>query len=92
LLKTLGYLVSTVSVLLLGVVSWNSAREHPLLLACLIGGIATSVAGMFLRWLAYREEQREQRRLLLPAKLSAVDLATTAVPRGSRSGVPSDAA
>ena len=52
-LKSLGYLISVVSVLLLGAVSWKSASEHPLTLACLIGGMATSIVGMALRWSSY---------------------------------------
>ncbi|MDB5448914.1 MAG: hypothetical protein JWQ52_42 [Phenylobacterium sp.] len=60
LLKTLGYLVSVLSVLLLGVVSWQSAADNPLLFACLIGGMATSVLGMFLRWVSYVREKKEE--------------------------------
>jgi len=52
-LKSLGYLVSVVSVLMLGAVSWKSASEHPLMLACLIGGMTTSIIGMALRWSSY---------------------------------------
>jgi hypothetical protein len=59
-LKGLGYLVSTVSVLLLGFVALQSASDKPLLLACLIVGMATSVAGMSLRWMSHRREQREK--------------------------------
>ncbi|HEY3696929.1 MAG TPA: hypothetical protein VGL30_14875 [Phenylobacterium sp.] len=92
MLKTFGYLVSTVSVALLGVVSWNSARENPVLFACLAGGMAASVAGMLLRWLAWRQEQRDKRELVDAARLSSTESATTIVPRGSTSGVPSDAA
>lgn len=59
-IKTLGYGISILSVLLLGVVSWHSAREQPLLFACLLGGIATSILGMFLRWLSYEVEKRKK--------------------------------
>lgn len=59
-IKSSGYLISTFSVLLLGVVSWQSASEKPLLLACLIGGMAASVFGMFLRWLSYAIEERRK--------------------------------
>jgi len=52
-LKSLGYLISVVSVLMLGAVSWKSASEHPLMLACLIGGMTTSIIGMALRWSSY---------------------------------------
>lgn len=61
ILKTFGYLVSTVSVVLLAVVAWPKAQESPLLLACLIGGALTSVIGMFCRWLSYEIEHRRRR-------------------------------
>jgi hypothetical protein len=57
LVKTSGYAVSTLSVVLLGIISFKSASEHPLLLACLIGGMATSVIGMGLRWLSYQMDK-----------------------------------
>ncbi|HVQ07922.1 MAG TPA: hypothetical protein VMS43_05765 [Allosphingosinicella sp.] len=60
LFKGFGYLLSTISVFLLGVVSWKSASEHPWLLACLIAGIAASVLGMSLRWISHRIEQKEK--------------------------------
>jgi hypothetical protein len=53
-IKTSGYLVSTLSVVLLGIVSWKAAQESPLLMACLLGGMAASMLGMFLRWLSYQ--------------------------------------
>ena len=62
MLKTLGYLVSTLSVILLGITSWKSASEHPTLMACLLGGMASSVGGMLLRWLSYVNEQREKQQ------------------------------
>jgi hypothetical protein len=59
-LKGLGYLVSTLSVILLGIVSWKSASEQPLLFVCLILGMLASVAGMGLRWISHRIEQKEK--------------------------------
>ena len=52
-IKTIGYLISVVSVGLLAIVSWKSASQDPLLMAALIGGAATSILGMALRWLSY---------------------------------------
>ena len=76
MLKTYGYLVSTLSVLLLGLVSWKSASEQPLLALCLIGGMATSITGMFLRWLSHEADRRR--------KKGAVDqLASTSEPGSS---------
>lgn len=60
LLKGVGYAISALSVVLLGIVSWKSASEQPLLFACLLAGMATSLLGMTLRWLSHRREQREK--------------------------------
>ena len=62
-LKGSGYLVSTVSVLLLGAVSWKSASEQPLLLFGLIIGMLASIAGMGLRWISHRVEQKQKQAL-----------------------------
>lgn len=59
-IKSSGYLISTVSVILLGIVSWKSASEKPLLMVCLIVGMATSVIGMFLRWLSYEIQEHRK--------------------------------
>ena len=59
MLKTSGYLVSTISVVLLGVVSWESASKNPVLLSCLIMGMTASTVGMLLRWLSYRHERKQ---------------------------------
>jgi len=61
--KGSGYLVSTVSVLLLGAVSWKSASEQPLLLLGLILGMLASIAGMGLRWISHRIEQKQKEAL-----------------------------
>lgn len=58
MLKTLGYVVSAVSVVLLGTVSWQSASEHPGLMIALLAGMSTSILGMLLRWLSFLQEQR----------------------------------
>ncbi len=60
-IKTVGYLVSVVSVGLLAIVSWKSAGRDPLLTAALIGGAGTSILGMVLRWLSYALEQHRGR-------------------------------
>jgi hypothetical protein len=60
LLKGIGYLISTGSVILLAIVSWSSASESPALTAYLIGGAALSIVGMFCRWLTYQIEKRRQ--------------------------------
>lgn len=58
MLKTIGYLISGLSVVLLGVVSGKAASGDPLLFACLVLGMATSVVGMLCRWWTYRRERR----------------------------------
>lgn len=60
LLKGVGYLISTASVVLLAIVSWSSASQDPLLVACLLGGAAASIVGMFCRWLTYEIEKRRE--------------------------------
>jgi hypothetical protein len=60
MLKTVGYLASVVSVLLLGVGAWNGASRHPLTLAALILGMLTSLIGMACRWWTYMREHRQK--------------------------------
>ncbi|MBV9842084.1 MAG: hypothetical protein JOY99_11265 [Sphingomonadaceae bacterium] len=59
-IKTLGYLVSSISVLLLAIVSWQSAQKTTAMSACLIVGAVTSVTGMFCRWITYELEERKK--------------------------------
>jgi hypothetical protein len=58
LLKAIGYLISIISVICLGIVSWSGAAEHPLMLALLLAGMATSILGMLLRLWSYVREKR----------------------------------
>lgn len=61
-LKPLGYLVSTVSVLFLGVVAWPGPGD-PSWQAWAVGaGMATSILGMFLRYLSYRKDRGDPPR------------------------------
>lgn len=55
-----GYLASTMSVALLGIPALKSALEEPAMLACLLGGMGLSVAGMALRWRSHRIEHRSR--------------------------------
>jgi uncharacterized membrane protein YhhN len=61
-MKGLGYLVSTVSVLLLGVIAWPKPDEPRWKAVVLLAGMAASVIGMFLRFLSHRRQERELRR------------------------------
>ena len=61
-LKGLGYLVSTVSVFLLAAESWSNAQKSVMLTGLLVGGAATSIVGMFCRWLSYELEKRQNKQ------------------------------
>jgi len=61
-IQTAGYLVSTLSVALLGIVSWKAASEQPALMACLIAGMLASIAGVLLRWISYQVQEREEKK------------------------------
>lgn len=56
--KTIGYAISSVSVILLGIVAWDGAKDHPPLLAALMIGIATSIVGMYLRWASWLRNEK----------------------------------
>jgi hypothetical protein len=61
MMKTLGYLVSTLSVILLAIASWPKAQENPVFMVCLISGAIASVIGMFFRWLSYSIEKKQKK-------------------------------
>lgn len=61
MLKLAGYLVSCVSVLCLGIVSWSGAADKPLMLALLLAGMGTSIVGMVIRFWSHVRDKREQR-------------------------------
>ena len=61
--KGLGYLVSIVSVLLLGAVAWPKVNEPAWHIWVLSGGMVTSIAGMGMRYKAHLDQQRELRRV-----------------------------
>jgi hypothetical protein len=56
-LKTIGYIISSLSVALLGIVSWKAASADTLLLVCLVAGMAASAIGMLLRRISYQLDQ-----------------------------------
>jgi hypothetical protein len=60
--KAAGYLVSIVSVFLLGAVAWPSRSEPDWHKLVLIAGMATSILGMGLRYLAHLKQRRELRQ------------------------------
>ena len=58
-MKSLGYLVSTLSVFMLGAVAWPQAGEPREKMWLIVGGVATSIVGMFLRYLSHRQDKRD---------------------------------
>jgi len=60
--KGLGYLVSIVSVLVLGAVAWPKPEDPHWHMAALVAGMATSIIGMGFRYKAHRDQQREIRK------------------------------
>ncbi len=56
-LKGLGYFISTISVVLLGVVAWPKPDEPQWKAIAVALGMFASVAGMGVRWLSHRKEK-----------------------------------
>jgi hypothetical protein len=57
-----GYLISIGSVILLGLVAWPRPDEPSWHLPALLAGMALSMLGMGLRWLASRKQLGESHR------------------------------
>ena len=60
--KALGYIVSIISVFLLGSIAWPKAGEPSWHGPVLIAGMATSIVGMAFRYKAHLDQQRELRK------------------------------
>ena len=58
-MKSLGYLISTLSVFMLGAVAWPKPGEPRLMMWLVLGGMAASILGMFLRYLSHRKDKRD---------------------------------
>ncbi len=56
-MKSLGYLISVISVLMLGTVAWPKSDEPRWKAAALVIGMTASIVGMLLRYLAHRKER-----------------------------------
>lgn len=56
-MKDVGYLLSVVSVFLIGYAASDTAARDPFLMTCLMLGIVISVIGIALRWIVYRREK-----------------------------------
>ena len=61
-LKALGYFISTISVFFLGVVAWPKPGEPAWQSWAVAIGMATSIGGMFVRYLSHRKDRRDIHR------------------------------
>ena len=68
--KGLGYIVSIVSVFLLGAIAWPTPQEPDWHKPVLVGGILTSIIGMGMRYLAHIKQQARIRQAEQEARRS----------------------
>jgi hypothetical protein len=61
-LKGLGYFISTVSVIFLGIVAWPGPGEPRWHGAAVIAGMALSILGMGVRYVSHRQDRQDIRR------------------------------
>ena len=61
-LKGLGYLISSVSVVLLGVVAWPGPDEPPWHAVAVLLGMVLSILGMGVRFMSHRKDRKDIRR------------------------------
>jgi uncharacterized membrane protein YhhN len=66
--KGLGYLVSILSVVLLGAIAWPKPEDPRWHLPVLLAGMAASILGMALRYKAHLDQQRELKKAEAEAK------------------------
>jgi len=66
--KGLGYLVSILSVFLLGAIAWPKPQDPRWHLPVLLAGMAASILGMALRYKAHLDQQRELKKAEAEAK------------------------
>lgn len=62
-MRGIGYLISIVSVILLGLVAWPKPDDPSWHRPALIAGMAASIVGMLLRWIESRRQRAQIRRL-----------------------------
>ena len=61
-LKGVGYLISSVSVLFLGIVAWPGADEPQWHGAAIIVGMLLSIMGMGVRFMSHQQDRKDIRR------------------------------
>ena len=86
-LQGLGYLVSSLSVVALGAVGWQAAKDDRTLLILLILGMAASLVGMLLRWMSFLQDQREKEQAQPKAMQSRSVHSDRAAPTGRAAGI-----
>ena len=57
-MNALGYFISVISVFMLGVAAWPRAGDPPEQMWFVVGGMAASIIGMFLRYLSHRKQKQ----------------------------------
>lgn len=62
-LKALGYFISTVSVVFLGVVAWPKPGDPPWHAWVVALGMLLSIGGMFVRFLSHRKDRHDIHRV-----------------------------
>jgi hypothetical protein len=66
--KGLGYVVSIASVFFLGAIAWPKPEDPAWHLPALIAGMALSIVGMGLRYLAHLKQQKEMAKMEAEAR------------------------
>ncbi len=61
-LKGLGYLISTLSVIFLGIIAWPKPEEPQWHAILLVAGMALSIMGMGVRYLSHRKDRKDIQR------------------------------
>ena len=57
--KAIGYLLSMVGALLLGAIAWPKPGDPAWYLPALIAGVATTIAGFGVRYMAHLKQRKE---------------------------------
>ena len=61
-LKGVGYLISSVSVFLLGIVAWPGASDPSWHAVAVLLGMVLSIVGMGVRFMSHRKDRKDIRR------------------------------
>ena len=69
-LQGLGYFISTISVLFLGIVAWPGPGDPEWHIWAVILGMVLSIGGMFTRYLSHRRDRKDIHRVERKAEQS----------------------